>query len=206
MSKNKIIIGLTGAVGSGKTTVARQFSALNCRVIDADELNHHVLTRPEIVKELVFFWGEEILVRDGTINRDAVGRIVFEDERELKKLTDLVHPLIFARTKEIIESYQGDSQVAALVLDIPLLLEAGYERFCDYIVYVAVKEEIRHQRLSENRGWSSKKIKNIEKLQISLDKKAQKADFTLDNNSSIPELAYQINNIFTTVQASGKPL
>lgn len=205
MDKNKKIIGLTGGIGSGKTTVARQFRELNCPVIDADELNHHVLTRPEIVKHLVLLWGEEILTQDGTINRNAVGKIVFEDVRELKKLTELVHPLIFERTKALIESYQGDSQVAAIVLDIPLLLEAGYERWCDYVIFIDIDEEIRHQRLSKNRGWDREKIKKVENLQIPLDKKAKKADFIICNNSSIPDLAQQINNILTTVLESGKP-
>ena len=143
MTKKKPTIGLTGGVGAGKTTAARQFQKLECAVINADELNHQVLTRPEIIEQLVRWWGDAVLASDGRVNREAVGCIVFDNTQELKKLTDLVHPLIGERVQEMIESFQDDPHAQAVVLDVPLLFEAGYQKWCDYVVFVAVDEKIR---------------------------------------------------------------
>ncbi|KPK76747.1 MAG: hypothetical protein AMJ79_05605 [Phycisphaerae bacterium SM23_30] len=205
MPKNKPIIGLTGGPGAGKTTVARQFQKLDCAVIDADEINHQVLAHPEVTRQLVQWWGEDILAPNGQVDREAVGQIVFEDARKLKKLTDMVHPLIAERVKKLIESYQGDSQVAAVVLDVPLLLEAGYEIGCDLVVFVAADEAIRRRRLMQIRGWEAEKVKKIENMQLSLDSKAKKADFIVYNNSDISVLASQIEKIFNTLIEGRKP-
>ena len=117
MAKKKPIIGLTGAPGSGKTTAARQFEKLGCAVVGADQLNHEILANPNIIQEIVSWWGKQVLRADGQLDRDRVGRIVFEDSDKLYQLTQLVHPLIAEREKELIDLYQGNSEVDAVVLD-----------------------------------------------------------------------------------------
>jgi len=200
MSKKKPIIGIVGAVGAGKSTVAAEFERLRCGVIRADVLNHEILNRSDIISQLKQWWSVSVIASDGKVDREAVSAIVLEDEKELKKLTDLVHPLIFQLQQEQIDAYQSDPDIKAIILDIPLLLEVKQEKLCDFLLFVRVKNEIRHQRLAKNRGWTTKKIKKIENLQINLDIKAKISEYIVENNSSIPETARQVSDILSLVR------
>ena len=199
MSGRKPIIGLLGAVGSGKTTVALEFGRVGCGVISADQLNHEILARPEIIEELRELFGERIIGPEGGIDREVLGDIVFSDEKELKKLTNLLHPKIKQLEKELIKVYEGKSEIKAVVLDIPLLLEVGEAKKCDFLVFVDSQESLRVERLGQKRGWGQEKIKKIENLQIGLDKKAKISEYNVCNNSSIPEIAKQVAEVFSSI-------
>lgn len=200
MTKKKLIIGLTGAPGAGKSTIARQFEKLGCAVINADQLNHEVLTNPNVIQKIVSWWGEKVERADGQLDREAIGRIVFEDREKLNQLTQLVHPLIAEREKELISLYQGSFEVAAVVLDVPLLFEAGQDKWCDIIVFVDCEEPIRQKRLKKSRGWEEEKRKKIENLQLGVNFKAQKADYVIRNNSSISEIAVQVKTLLNKIK------
>ena len=199
MLGKKPIIGILGGLGAGKSVVAEQFGRLGCGIIKADEINHQVLREPQIVSQLLGWWGERILGADGGIDRGALGSIVFDDADELKKLTDLVHPMIFERIEGLIEANIGNPAVRAVVLDIPLLVELRRENMCDLLVFVQSDDDIRHGRLRGNRGWDKKKIKKIENLQIILDKKAKISEYTIVNNSNIPDLVPQIDRVLSAI-------
>ena len=199
MLKNIPIIGLTGAAGAGKTTVARQFEKLGCAVIYADQLNHQVLNRPEVVQQLQRWWGPKVLGPNGQVNRQAVGQIVFQDDNELGRLAALVHPLIIEWEKQLLQGYQADTDYRAVVLDVPLLVELGQEKLCDFVVFIRTDELLRQARLSRQRGWEVEKTKKIEKLQIALDTKEKMSDYVICNNSNIPELFKQVSNIFANM-------
>ncbi len=204
MLKKKPIIGLTGAPGAGKSTVARQFEKLGCAVIDADQLNHEVLTNPNVIQKIVSWWGEQVQRADGQLDRHAIGGIVFENSDKLNQLTQLVHPLIAEREKELINLYQGIPEVAAVVLDVPLLFEVGQDKWCDTVVFVDCEEPIRQKRLKKNRGWEEEKRKKIENLQLGVNVKAQKADYIIRNNSSVSEIAVQVKNVFNKIHHRNK--
>jgi len=199
MTKKKEIIGLTGAPGAGKSTVARQFEKQGCAVIDADQLNHEVLTNPNVIQEIVSWWGKQVQQADGQLDRDRIGGIVFEDPDKLHQLTQLVHPLIAEREKELIALYQGNPEVAAVVLDVPLLFETGQDQWCDTVVFVDCEESIRRKRLKQSRGWEEEKVKKIENLQLGVNFKAQKADSIIRNNSSVSEIAVQVKTLLHTI-------
>jgi len=199
MANEKPIIGIVGAPGSGKTTVAGQFAAIGCGVISADQINHEVLNRPEIIAQLVEWWGLSVVRDQGRIDREAVAKIVFENAEELEKLTSLVHPLIEQRQNELIKILKNDPKIKAVVLDVPLLIEKKYHKLCDSIVFVQANETIRADRLGRSRGWDNKKIKKIENLQLSLDIKTEISEYTIRNNSSIPVTASQVGRVLTLV-------
>ena len=193
------IIGIVGAVGAGKSTVAAAFERLGCGVIRADELNHEVLNRPAVLSQLKLWWGVNVIGMDGKVDRAAVSDIVFNNEKELKRLTDLVHPLIFQRQEEMISAFESESKVKAIILDIPLLLEIGQEVICDTLVYVRAEERLRIERLGRSRGWTREKIKKIENFQIGLDNKAKISEYTVENNSNIPETAKQVSRVLSLI-------
>jgi len=179
--------------------VARQFEKLGCAVIDADQLNREVLTNPNVIQKIVSWWGEQVQQSDGQLDRKVIGRIVFENPDKLNQLTQLVHPLIAEREKELIILYQGTSELAAVVLDVPLLCETGQDKWCDVVVFVDCEESIRQKRLKKNRGWEEAKRKKIENLQLGVNFKAQKADYIISNNSSYFDIAVQVRKLLNQI-------
>ena len=198
MKKGPVIIGITGRLGSGKSTVAQEFARLGCALIDADKINHEILTRPEVIDQIHRWWGPAVLDSQGKIDRNALGSIVFADEMALKQLTDLVHPLIAQREKELIGKYRQDSAIAAVVLDVPLLFESGQDKWCDFVIFVEADDHIRLERVTKRR-WTSEKIKNIENLNLALDNRAKMADHTVRNNSGILDLTKQVVELYSKI-------
>lgn len=198
-SRKKCTIGIVGAVGAGKSSVAAEFARLGCGVIKADKLAHECLGRPEIIEKIVGWWGADILDVEGKIDRGKVADIVFEDAAELEKLTNLVHPLIEHRIERLIHIYQEDTAIKAVVLDVPLLIERGLEKLCDFVIFVDTNEQKRAKRLKNNRGWTSRRIKKIENLQKSLDFKEKISEYSINNNSGILATAGQVEQIFLSI-------
>ena len=199
MASRKPIIGVVGAVGAGKSTVAREFGELGCAVVSADKLNHEVLRRKEVIEQIKAWWGSAVLAENGQIDREALGSVVFKDVKALEQLTGLVHPLIRRRQRELVAAAAADEGVLAVVLDVPLLLEVGQAGICDVLVFVEASEAVRYERIGRSRGWDAKKIKKIENLQLGLDKKAEISEYTISNNSCIPDLVAQVEKMLSEV-------
>lgn len=197
MGKDKPIIGVTGAIGAGKTTVARELGKLGCAVISADSINHQVLDEAAVVEQVRQWWGDEVMGSDGKIDRKALGNIVFEDKGAMKKLTDLVHPRVDERQRALIREHQADQSTTAIVLDVPLLFEIGQQGLCDFVVFVGADDGLRLERLAASHGWDRERVKKIENSQLELDIKARMSDHRLDNNSTISILASQVAKIFS---------
>ena len=199
MGNNKLIVGIAGGVGVGKSTVARELGKLGCAVISADAINHQVLQEPEVAERIDQWWGGQVTGSDGKIDRKALGNMVFDDVGAMKKLTDLVHPIIEKRQKVLIQEYQADENIAAIVLDVPLLFEVGQQGICDSVIFVQADEKVRMERLKASRGWDVGRIKKIENLQLELDIKARMSDHMVENNSTISVLAAQVAKVFSFV-------
>jgi len=198
----KPVIGIVGGIGCGKSTVAGCFADLGCVVLDADDLAHEVLDEPDVLDALVDRWGEDVLNDQGCADRAVIAAKVFESPTELDFLNGLIHPRVLARCEAIITAYQTDPDIRGIVLDMPLLLEVGWEKKCDFLVFVECSDEKRRQRIAKNGKFDIDQLKKRENFQISLDKKKRKAHYIICNNSGKSDLTEQVAQIFTDIAAN----
>ncbi|MDD5458289.1 MAG: dephospho-CoA kinase [Phycisphaerae bacterium] len=194
----KAVIGIIGGIGSGKSTVASEFGKLGCPVIDADKIAHDLLRTPDIRQKTIELFGSEVICEStGEVDRKKLGKIVFSDPQKLSSLTEILHPGVLERSEALIEQYNRDRQVKVIVLDMPLLVEVGWVKRCDRIVFVRSERTKRLERTSKKANFNENQFKNREKLQISLDNKLSIADNVIDNNSDFSALAQQVQSIFS---------
>jgi dephospho-CoA kinase len=198
-TRRKPVIGILGGIGSGKSTVAAEFAKLGCKVIDADKIAHELLDQPEVRQEIVALFGEGILDSTGKIDRKKLADIVFTNAQRLSSLNKIIHPLVLKRAEELIGLYKHRAEVKAIVLDIPLLAEVGWEKLCDKLVFVDCRQHIRIDRVKKMGIFDENQLKIRENFQISLDKKARLADNIVDNNSDFSALVRQVANIFSHI-------
>lgn len=202
MKRHKPVIGLAGGIASGKSLVARMMAELGAGVIDADELNHEVLRRQEVRRQVEAWWGRDLYDGDGRLDRQKLAKIVFHDLAEKKKLEDLTHPLISELRQGLIERFEADDKIEMIVLDIPLLFEVGQNELCDGVIFVEVDERARIQRAGQERGWSEKELRRREKLQNSLDNKRDKSDHVVQNNSDTKTLRRHVEGLYRQLIAA----
>lgn len=199
MGSKKMIIGILGGIGAGKSAVAREFGGLGCAVIDADLIVHELLDRQEVAREIVEEFGNEIISEEGLIDRGKLADIIFSNKINVSRINEILHPLVFERINELIEEYMGSCEVRAIVLDIPLLMECGRLDLCDKLVFVACNAENRADRVSKKGPGHENRLKKREKFQISLDRKAEIAHYIINNNSDLSGLADQVAHLFSTL-------
>jgi dephospho-CoA kinase len=197
--RKKPIIGILGGVASGKSTVAAEFAELGCEVIDADKIVHKLLDKKNVRGKIVAAFGEAVLDAGGKIDRKRLADIVFADTDRLAALNSIIHPLVLARAEQLIERYSRQNRVRAIVLDMPLLVEAGWEKRCDRLIFVDCKTELRADRARKMGLLNENQLRIRENFQISVDSKASRADNTIDNNYGFPELTRQVNDIFSCI-------
>jgi dephospho-CoA kinase len=198
----KPIIGILGGIGSGKSTVAAEFAKLGCKVIDADKIAHELLDSKSVKEEIVGLFGEAVLDSSGRIEHKKLAGVVFASGDKLDSLNGVIHPLVLARAQELIEQYNQQNQVKAIVLDMPLLVEVGWAKRCDRLIFVDCEQKIRAER-AKKEDFDENQIKIRENFQISLDNKASVADNMVDNNSDFSALVRQVADIFSDTINNG---
>jgi dephospho-CoA kinase len=199
--RKKPIIGIIGGIASGKSTVAAEFGKLGCAVISADALAHDLLMEESVRDQVCELFGREILEPGGRIDRRKLAQVVFADETKLAALNKVIHPRVLQRTEELISKYNECEHAKAIVLDMPLLIEVGWADRCDRLIFVRCDRDRRTARL-QRRGLDEQEIEIRENFQISVDKKAELADNTIDNNSDFLTLVRQIQDIFSDIAKS----
>jgi dephospho-CoA kinase len=193
-----VIIGLAGGIGSGKSTVARVFEALGCMVIDSDKLSKEAMARDDVRETLRQWWGDEVLAADGQVDRRAVAKIVFSDPKERERLEGLIHPLIAQARARRIEDARN-AGVAAVVVDAPLLFEAGLDKEVDAVVFVDCPFETRLERVKTGRGWDERELRLREKAQLGVEQKRRRSDYEVVNMGGPDDLRRQVSQILTRI-------
>jgi dephospho-CoA kinase len=173
------VIGLVGGIGAGKSTVARAFEALGCLVIDSDARAKAALDRPDVRNALVSWWGSGVLNGSGRVDRARVASIVFADPAQRARLEALVHPIVRQDRAQMIAEAAG--RVRAVIVDAPLLFEAGVDAECDAVVFVDAPPERRLARVRDTRGWTPEELARREAAQMPLEEKRRRSNFVIDN-------------------------
>ncbi len=176
------VIGLVGGIGSGKSAIAAMFAAAGCAVIDSDKLVHQILQSAAVKSELQQWLGAAIVDGAGNVDRRAIGKIVFGDPAKLARLNQIIHPREQRERDAQMAQLLTECRYQAIIWDTPLLLEVGLNRECDALIFIQVSHEIRLERVKKSRGWGPQELDQREKMQIPLDKKADIADYCIDNS------------------------
>ena len=189
-----MIIGITGSIGSGKTTVAKLFSRQWYNVVDADEIAHEILKKDKKVqKKAIKSFGKEILDENKGINREKLSNIVFSDNKKLKKLNSITHPVIINEIKNQIKKITKKcGGKAKIVIDAPLLLETEAKNLVDEMIVVKCDKE---KILERNKEYPKGKIEKILNAQMPLNENLGYADFVIDNNKDLGHLENQVERI-----------
>jgi dephospho-CoA kinase len=186
------VVGLTGGIGSGKSTVAAMLAELGAHVIDADRVGHDVY-RPgtEGFARVVDAFGRDVVAADGTIDRRVLGARVFADPAELRRLNALVHPLIGDEIRRRLEAVRADDGGRPIVVEAAIMIEAGW-RFFDRIWVVVVKPETAIARIAASRGLDRAEIERRIAAQLSNDERRRIADVVIENDGTLAELRAQV--------------
>jgi dephospho-CoA kinase len=201
----KPIIGITGGIGSGKSTVAGMFGEIGCLVISADEQVRQAYQDPAIISQIRNWWGDAVLQANGQLNRQKIADIVFGDPQQRKRLEELLHPRVSDLRRERMAEAGADPQVTAIIWDTPLLFEAGLRGGCDAIVFVEAPLIQRLERVIRDRGWDESELRRREKSQWPLDKKREISDYIVDNTADADYVRGQVREVLFRILAKRFP-
>jgi len=201
-----MVIGLTGGIGTGKSTVSQILRNKGFSVIDLDVISHKVIEFPSVVEKIVRNFGKEVLENnnDGnrTVSREKLGKIIFSDREKRFTLNSIMHPEILRiMQKKILEcESKNEKENKIIFVEIQLLFEVQWEKEFDYILLVAAKRDIQVRRVLERDKRSEKEAWDIINSQMSLDEKRGKSDFVIENDGNIDDLNRKVDKFLKILE------
>lgn len=188
-----MIIGLTGGIASGKSTVSNFFKELGVEIVDADIVAREISERKVTIDEICNIFGRDILDENGKIVREKLRERVFQDRELVQKLNSIIHPQVIEYFKERRERNRRDE---LLIFDIPLLYEAKMDALCDKVIVVGVDRKKQIERVIQRDGSSEEVARNIIANQMSLDDKIKRADIVIMNDGTLEELKGKVLKVY----------
>ncbi|ERI08623.1 dephospho-CoA kinase [Aneurinibacillus aneurinilyticus] len=190
-----MVIGLTGGIACGKSTVSRMLAERDARIIDADMIAREVVRPGEEAWSLVVErFGRDILLANDELDRTKLGSLVFSDEQARLDLNAIVHPAIRGRMRQLIKEAQ-EEKIALIVLDIPLLYESKLEYMVEKVVVVYCTANLQLERLMERNGFDEEEARRRIASQLSIEDKRLWADYVIDNNGTLSETEQQVDEL-----------
>jgi dephospho-CoA kinase len=187
------VIGLTGGIGAGKSTVTQMLEKLGAAVIDADKVGHQIYL-PDLPawREIVDTFGPEVLNADRTIDRQALGKLVFADPEALRTLNRIVHPKMFDRMGVLIAEMRARGGMKAIVVEAAVLIEANWMALVDQVWVVVASEAVVVDRLAKQRHLSSEQLRTRIAAQLTNDERLKHADVVIRNDGSLEEVRHAV--------------
>lgn len=183
------VIGITGGIGAGKSTVSGYLASLGYPVFDADEVSRGLTADGSpVVDELAETFGEEILVRKGVLSREKLAEIVFSDPDKNRKLMQIVTMKVREAGQKWISYYRKKEKYDIIILDIPLLFETGSEDLCDAVWFITADDEVRRRRVMARDGVTAEQVERRMRSQMPEKEKAERSDEIVDNSRGVEEL------------------
>ena len=184
-----MIIGLTGSMAAGKSTVSALLRARGFFIIDADKVAHTVLKEPAVIAALADAFGSDILTAEGGVDRAKLAEKAFAAAENTEKLNSIVHPAVIERMLDSAEEFLLEYPEIPVVFDVPLLFESGMDKYCDRVLAVAADDELRYRRIMERDGLSREQAALRIARQMPQEEKLARADAAIFNNGDLPELS-----------------
>jgi dephospho-CoA kinase len=196
------LVGLTGGIASGKSTVARILKDLGAAIVDADALSREVVSPGQDGwHEIVATFGREVLQADQTLDRQKLRKLIFNNPEARKKLEAIIHPRVRALAEERIREH-GDAGYAIVVYEVPLLFEGGLQEWLRPVILVASDVNIQRQRLQQRDSLDAEAAQKHIDAQMSLVEKRRLADYVIENNGTLADLEAQVRAIIAEIQAT----
>ncbi len=195
------VIALTGGIGCGKSTASAFFQAMGIPCIDADKLCHELYNsgNPDLLRKITERWGNGVLT-DGRLDRAALADIVFQSKSELDALNAMIKPFAEQEVRHRLEQFRNDGEKAVL-LDVPLLYEAGWDELADVVIAVWTPPAIRDERLQQSRGWDLAEIRRRQQFQMDDHEKLERADYGIINGGTQAELEEQCRSVWERISS-----
>ena len=197
------IIGLTGNIACGKSTVAAIFKELGATLIDADKVARDIVGKGNpALKKIIKHFGNEILNKDGTLNREKLGSKVFNDKNQRQILNDITHPEIFKEINNLIEKYRSEGK-RIVIIEATLIIEREkLKKIIDKLIVVSTSKDIQIKRLKDRDGFSKEQAILRINSQIPIEEKIKHADYVIHNDSDISNIKNQVETIWKDLSSN----
>lgn len=190
-----MIIGLTGSIATGKSTVSRMLKQKGYRIVDADEISRLVVEPGSpVLGQITVAFGEDVLQTDGSLNREKLGSLIFNDEEKRKKLNGIIHPAVRAEMLRQKNEWLAKG-ASTVIMDIPLLFESKLQSYVDKIIVVSASPAVQRERLIARNGYTEAEADARIHSQLPIIEKENGADAVIDNNGTVEETEKQLDEI-----------
>ncbi len=197
------IIGLTGNIACGKSTVAAIFKELGATLIDADKVARDIVGKDKpALGKIINHFGNEILNKDGTLNREKLGRKVFNDKNQRQILNDITHPEIFKEINNLIEKYRSEGQKIVIIEAALIVEREKLIKIIDKLIVVSTSKDIQIKRLKDRDGFSKEQAILRINSQIPIEEKIKHADYVIHNDSDISNIKNQVETIWKDLSSN----